>query len=95
MTAPNEPVTRPARGPGRRIAAAVIVSGLVFLVLWLVAFSVLTSALIASGCCIVVVAASAAWDPIEMILDAIATVVFGVLGVIAAIFGAIFGLFGS
>jgi hypothetical protein len=97
MNAPNEPVTRPASASGlaRRIAATVIISGVVFLLLWLMAFSVFTSLLIASGCCVVVVAASAASDPVEMVLDAIAAVVFGMLAAIAAFFTAIFSLFGS
>jgi hypothetical protein len=95
MNAPHEPVRPPARarGPVRRIAAAVVVSGLVFLLLWIFVFSVYTSLLIASGCCVVVVAASAALDPVEMVLDAIAGIVSVVLAVIAAIFGAIFSLF--
>jgi hypothetical protein len=97
MNAPHEPVTRPApaSGPVRRIAATVIMSGLVFLLLWLMAFSVFTSLLIAGGFCVVVVSASAASDLVVMLLDAIAAVVFGVLGAIAAFFGAIFSLFGS
>ncbi len=41
------------------------------------------------------VAASAASDPVEMVLDAIAAVAFGVLAAIAAFFGAIFSVFGS
>ena len=97
MSAPNEPVTRPASASGlaRRIAATVIMSGVLFLLLWLMAFSVFTSLLTAAGCCVVVVAASEASDLVEMVLDAIAAVVFGVLGAIAAVFGAIFSLFGS
>jgi hypothetical protein len=85
------------RRPGlaRRIAATVIMSGVVFLMMWLMAFSVLTSLLTAAGCCVVVVAASAVSDPVEMVLDAIAALVFGVLGAIAAFFAAIFSLFGS
>jgi hypothetical protein len=71
----------------------VIVSALVFLLLWVTMFSIFTSLFVASGCCVVVVVASAAWDPFEMLLDAITAVVFGVLAVIAAIFGAIFSLF--
>jgi hypothetical protein len=70
-------------------------SGVVFLMMWLMAFSVFTSLLTATGCCVVVIAASAASDPVEMVLDAIAALVFGVLGVIAAFFGAVFSLFGS
>jgi hypothetical protein len=82
MNAPNEPVTRPASASGlaRRIAATVIIGGVVFLLMWLMAFSVFTSLLTAAGCCVVVVAASAASDPVEMVLDAIAALVFGVLG---------------
>jgi hypothetical protein len=97
MNVPNEPVTRPApaSGPARRIAAAVFIGGWVFLLLWLMAFSAFTSLLVTAGFCVVVVAASAASDPVEMVLDAIATIVFGVLGAIAAFFGAIFSLFGS
>jgi hypothetical protein len=93
----NEPVTRSAlaSGPARRIAATVIMGGVVFLLMWLMAFSVFTSLLTAAGCCVVVVAASAASDPVEMVLDAIAALVFGVLGAMTAFFAAIFGLFGS
>jgi hypothetical protein len=57
-------------------------------------FSMVTSLLIGAGCCVVIVAASSVSDLFEMLLDAISTVIFGVLAVIAAIFGAIFGLFG-
>ncbi|ARQ00912.1 hypothetical protein [Pseudorhodoplanes sinuspersici] len=97
MNAPHEPVTRPASASAmaRRLVATVIVSGLIFLLLWFMALSVLTSLLIAAGFGIVVVAASAASDLVEMVLDAIAAVVFGVLGAIAAFFAAIFSLFGS
>ena len=91
-----EPAVRSASNstPARRIAVAVILSGLVFAVLWIMVFSMVTSLLIGAGCCVVVVAASSVSDLFEMVLDAIAAVVFGVLAVIAAIFGAIFSLFG-
>jgi hypothetical protein len=96
MNAPNEPGTRPAAiSLVRRIAATVIMGGLVFLLLWLMAFSVFTSLLIATGCCVVVVAASAASDLVVTVLDAIAAVIFGVLGAIAAVFAAIFSFFGG
>jgi hypothetical protein len=91
-----EPAARPAstNSPVRRIAVAVILSGLVFVVLWIMMFNMVTSLLIGSSCCVVIVAASSLSDLFEMLLDAVATVIFGVLAVIAAIFGAIFGLFG-
>jgi hypothetical protein len=79
--------------PVRRIAVAVILSGLVFVVLWIMVFSMVTSLLIGAGCCVVIVAASSLSDLFEMLLDAVASVIFGVLAVIAAIFGAIFSLF--
>jgi hypothetical protein len=94
MNAPA-PTVQPAsnRGPIRRIAAAVVLGGLVFAVLWIMVFSMVTSLLIGAGCCVVVVAASSASDLIETLVDAVAAVIFGVLAVIAAIFGAIFSLF--
>jgi hypothetical protein len=67
---------------------------MIFLVLWVMAFSALVSLLIASGCCVVLVAASAVSDPIETVLDAIAAIVFGVFAAIAAVFAGIFALFG-
>jgi len=93
---PPEPAARPApnSSPAHRIAVAVVLSGLVFAVLWIMVFNVVTSLLIGAGCCVVIVAASSLSDLVDMLLDALATVIFGVLAVIAAIFGAIFGLFG-
>ena len=70
-----------------------MLSVLVFAVLWTMVFSMITSLLIGAGCCVVIVAASSLSDVIDMLLDAVATVVFGVLAIIAAIFTAIFSLF--
>jgi hypothetical protein len=84
----------PTSSPAHRIAVAVILSGLVFAVLWIMVFNMITSLLIGAGCCVVIVAASSLSDLVDMLLDAVATVMFGVLAVIAAIFGAIFRLFG-
>jgi hypothetical protein len=63
-------------------------------VLWIMVFNMVTSLLIGAACCVVIVAASSLSDLVDMLLDAVATVIFGVLAVIAAIFGAIFSLFG-
>jgi hypothetical protein len=92
---PPEPAARPASksSPAHRLDAAVMLSALVFAVLWIMMFSMITSLLIGAGCCVVIVAASSLLDVIDMLLDAVATVVFGVLAVIAAIVGAIFSLF--
>ena len=90
-----EPAARPAsNSPARRIAVAVILSGLVFAVLWIMVFSMVTSMLIGAGCCVLIVSASSVSDLAEMLLDAVASIIFGVLAVIAAIFGAIFSVFG-
>ena len=95
MNSPEPTVrTVPNSSPARRIAVAVILSGLVFVVLWIMVFSMVTSLLIGAGCCVVIVAATSVSDLVEMLLDALATVIFGVLAVIAAIFGAIFSVFG-
>ena len=91
MNSPEPAVrTAPNSSPARRIAVAVILSGLVFVGLWIMVFSMVTSLLIGAGCCVVIVAATSVSDLVEMLLDAVATVIFGVLAVIAAIFGAIF-----
>ena len=96
MNSPPQAVGPPTnRSPARRIAVAVILGGLVFAALWIMLFSMLTSLLIGAGCCVVIVAASSASDLLETLLDAIASAVFGVLAVIAAIFAAILGLFGN
>ena len=94
MNAP-EPAARttPNSSPVRRIAVAVVLSGLVFVGLWIMVFSMVTSLLIGAGCCVVIVAASSASDVVEMLLDAVSTVIFGIVAVISAIFGAIFSIF--
>jgi len=71
-----------------------MLSVLVFTVLWIMVFGMVTSLLIGAGCCVVIVAASSVSDLVDMLLDALASVVFGVLAVIAAIFAGILGLFG-
>ena len=95
MNAPNPPPAPPASsgGPVRRIVASVILGCLVILVLWLAAFSMLTSLLIGAGVTVVIVAGSAVSDVVETVLDAIASIVFGIFALIAAIVAAIFSLF--
>ena len=97
MNAPAEPAARPTATGSlvRRIAVSVILSLLVFVVLWVTAFSVVTSLLIGSGFGIVVIVASTASDLVEIVLDAIANVVFAVFAVIAAVLAAVFSLFGN
>ena len=96
MNEPNQTAARPASttSPGRRIATAVLMSAAVFLVLWLMAFSLVASLLISSCCGVVLIAASTVSDVVEMVLDAIATVIFAIFAAIAAVIAAIFSLFG-
>jgi hypothetical protein len=97
MNAPVDPTARSASTSRvvRRIAVTAIACGLAFLVLWLTAFSLVSSLLIASGCCAVVIVGSATSDLVEAVLDAVATVAFAVLAAIAAVVAAIFSLFGN
>jgi Fe2+ transport system protein B len=97
MNAPVEPSTRAASTSRavRRIAVSAIMGVLVFLVLWLMAFNLVTSVLIASSCCAITVVASSVSDLVEAALDAISAVVFGILAAIAAVIAAIFSLFGN
>src|SRR5262249_54998683 len=95
MNAPVESTARPSSTSRvvRRIAVAAVLGGLVFLVLWVTAFSLVTSLLIGSGCCAVIVLASTSSDLLEAVLDAVAPAVFAVLAAIAAVIAAIFSLF--
>lgn len=96
MNAPAQPTAQPAPTSTivRRIAVSVILSGFVFLMLWIMAFSFFTSLLIGTGFCLVVVAASTALDVVEMVLDTVATAVFAVLAAIVAVIAAVFSVFG-
>ena len=50
--------------------AITFLTGLVFAVLWIMMFSMVTSLLIGAGCCVVIVAASSLSDLVDMLLDA-------------------------
>lgn len=97
MNAPDQPTTRHASASSlsRRIVATLVVGGMLFLVLWLMALTALTSLLISAGFCVVLVAASTISDLVETMLNLIVAIVFGVLAAIAAVFAAILSLFSS
>src|SRR4051812_27722389 len=97
MNAPVESTTRAASTSRvvRRIAFSAIMSVLVFLVMWLMEFSLVTSLLIASSFCAVTVLASSISDLIGTVLDAVAAVALAVLAAIVAVVAAIFSLFGN
>ena len=56
-----------------------MLGGLVFAVLWIMVFGMVTSLLIGAGCSVVIVAVSSTSDLFEMLLDAVAAVIFGVM----------------
>lgn len=95
MSASQEPAARPEppRVHGRLVTVAAIISGLAFLALWLMAFSAITSLLAALACCALLIAASALSDPFEMVLEAISSIILGVLGIVVAIVVSLFSIF--
>jgi hypothetical protein len=97
MNAPAQPTAPPVptgRSLGRRIAVSMILGGFVVFGLWVMAFSFFTSVLIGTGSCLVVIAASETLDVVEMVVEAIATVVFGILAATVAVIAAVFSIFG-
>ena len=96
MNASDQTTAKPAPTSSlvRRIAACVAVSAIVFLVLWVMALSLFISFLISSGVGVILIATSTVSDFIEMVLDAIATVIYAVFAAIAALIAAVFSLFG-
>jgi len=94
MSAPAGPKPRPTMGRlARRVGAVVVLSLLVFVAMVWMALDVLTSAMIASGFGVVVIVGGAASDLVDVVLDAIASTVFLVLGAIAALVAFVFDLF--
>jgi hypothetical protein len=96
MNAPDQTTARPAptNRIGPRIAASVILGVIAFFALWLMAFNLIASLLISSGCCVILIATSTVSDVIQTVLDAIASVISVILAAIGAVFAVIFGLFG-
>jgi hypothetical protein len=96
VNAPDQTAAKPAPSNriGRRVAASVILGVIVFFGLWLMAFNLIASLLISSGCCIILVATSTVSDLIATVLDIIASVISVILAAIGAVLAAIFGLFG-
>jgi hypothetical protein len=95
QNAPDQTIAKPAptNGFGRRIAASIFVGFIVFVVSWLMAFSLVASLLISAGCCVALVATSTVLELVATVLDLIATAFFAILAVVGAIVGAILALF--
>ena len=74
----------------RRTAAALILGFIFFAILWATVFNAVTSAFVASGGAVVLVAGSSASDTFQSIFEAIAEFVLGIFGAIAEFFSSIF-----
>lgn len=74
----------------RRTAAALILGFIFFAVLWATVFNAVTSAMVASGGAVVLVAGSSASDTFQSIFEAIAEFILGIFGAIADFFSSIF-----
>jgi uncharacterized RDD family membrane protein YckC len=84
--APRSPLVRFIR----RFAAALILSVIAFVVLWMTVFNAVNSALVASGGGIVIVAGSSASETFQSIFEAIAEFILGLFGAICDFFSSIF-----
>jgi hypothetical protein len=73
-----------ARQWARRIAGVVILNTLLVVVLWITAFSLVTSLMIGSGVVVVVMAACTVSDVIAVILDAVASAILAAVSAILA-----------
>lgn len=75
----------------RRTLATSIIGFIFFVVLWMTVFNAVTSALVASGGAVVIVAGSSMSETFQAIFETVAELVLGVFGAIAEFFSSIFG----
>lgn len=74
----------------RRTAAALVLGLVFFAILWMTVFNAVTSALVASGGAVVLVAGASASETFLSIFEAIAEVILGFIGAIAEFFSSLF-----
>jgi hypothetical protein len=84
--APRSPLVRFVR----RFAAALIMSFIFFVVLWMTVFNAVNSALVASGGGIVLVAGSSVSETFQSIFETIAEIILGIFGAICDFLSSIF-----
>ncbi len=93
MTEPAAPPAK-ARSPVlrfiRRTAAALLLGFIFFGILWAVVFNAMTSAIVASGGAVVLVAGSSFSETFQSVFETIAEIVLGIFGAIADVFSSIF-----
>jgi hypothetical protein len=74
----------------RRTAAALLLGFVFFAILWMTVFNAVTSAVVASGGAVVLVAGSSASETFQSIFETVAEIILGILGAIAEFFSSIF-----
>ncbi|MGE0022569.1 MAG: hypothetical protein AB7S70_02935 [Hyphomicrobium sp.] len=74
----------------RRAAAALILGVIFFGILWATVFNAVTSAIVASGGGVVLVAGSSASETFQSIFEAIADFILGIFGAIAEAVSSLF-----
>lgn len=74
----------------RRILATSIIGFIFFVVLWMTIFNAMTSALVASGGAVVIVAGSSMSETFQAIFETVAELILGIFGAIAEFFSSIF-----
>jgi len=92
-------MTRPDNAPAerspivrfiRRTAAALLLGIIFFGILWATVFNAVTSAIVASGGAVVLVAGSSASETFLSIFDAVAEFILGIFGAIADVLSSLF-----
>lgn len=92
-------MTRPYNAPAerspivrfiRRTAAALLLGIIFFGILWATVFNAVTSAIVASGGAVVLVAGSSASETFLSIFDAVAEFILGIFGAIADVLSSLF-----
>jgi hypothetical protein len=90
----TQPAPSPERSPIvrflRRTAGAVLLGFIVFGLLWYTVFNAVTSAIVASGGAVVLVAGSSMSETFQSIFEAIAEFILGIFGAIADFFSGLF-----
>lgn len=90
MTQPAAPERSPAVRFIRRSVAALLLGFIVFAVLWVTVFNAITSAIVASGGAIALVAGSSVSETFQSIFEMIAEFILSIFGAIADFFSALF-----
>lgn len=74
----------------RRVAAALLIGLIAYAVLWYAVFNAVTSAVVASGGAVVLVAGSSVSETFRSIFETIAEFILGIFGAIADFFSGLF-----